>query len=476
MVDRRRKWRAQHQNISIKKELDDNRYVVSGSSGNDYRVDFNKPFCECPDWTKRSPEGGCKHILKIKLKKGIIDPVPSAYTNFGNPKNRSRSSYSSRWDELAQQTKKRDNWTCQKCGVKGGQYGSTQLNAHHIITKKRGGKDNRENLITVCQPCHEEEHGHPIPQGSRFDSYSSTTSNPSEISSSNSKFENLSNSHSKIESSFSSSELQQDIEHSSIDDYSSSPSAVFNRGNLETILPENDKIRGEDYAIYTSLKRDLTVSLTSLFILSVIGLFLSVEQMGWYIIFAAALFVFLFFRFASSSVASKVGDIEKNHRYFENKLTDMQTKLESDENLSDKEFKELHNILTEIKDDVEVVSFSVNNEYMRWVSDTCETLFKETKSIANNAAEPFFTKPTEPITKTNDLCTEESLDSVTNHPIFQEVVSTLADLEGTASTAQIAENTNIDQIGAFDRLRTLEAEGKVTQIDGSGTELWKLVE
>lgn len=73
MTDRRRLWRAEHQNISILRNLYGKTYVVKGTRGKRYTVNLAKPSCECPDWQKRSPAGGCKHILKIKIKNGAIE-------------------------------------------------------------------------------------------------------------------------------------------------------------------------------------------------------------------------------------------------------------------------------------------------------------------------------------------------------------------------------------------------------------------
>ena len=52
---------------------------------------------------------------------------------------------------------------CQKCGAKGGSKGDAVLQAHHIVPRSKGGADTTENLITLCNACHESEHGHEIP-------------------------------------------------------------------------------------------------------------------------------------------------------------------------------------------------------------------------------------------------------------------------------------------------------------------------
>lgn len=165
MVDLQRQWRAEHQNIHIKQKVGKNKYVVNGNRGIDYQVDLRKPACECPDWQDKQPRDGCKHILKVKLNKEKITPLPSAKTDFGPPDSRSTGDYPSNWDTLRERTLERDHWECQKCGIKGGQYGSVRVVAHHIVPKSKGGEDKVDNLITLCHDCHEDEHGHSIPTG-----------------------------------------------------------------------------------------------------------------------------------------------------------------------------------------------------------------------------------------------------------------------------------------------------------------------
>ncbi|RLG10162.1 HNH endonuclease [Candidatus Pacearchaeota archaeon] len=43
---------------------------------------------------------------------------------------------------------KRDNYTCQYCGKKGG-----NMTIDHVIPKRKGGKDTWENLVCACPQC-----------------------------------------------------------------------------------------------------------------------------------------------------------------------------------------------------------------------------------------------------------------------------------------------------------------------------------
>ncbi len=43
---------------------------------------------------------------------------------------------------------KRDNYTCQYCGVK-----SISMTIDHVLSRKKGGGDSWENLVAACMPC-----------------------------------------------------------------------------------------------------------------------------------------------------------------------------------------------------------------------------------------------------------------------------------------------------------------------------------
>lgn len=66
--------------------------------------------------------------------------------------------YPSDWDSRRKEVYKRDGFTCQNCGAQGGPHGNTELNAHHIIPKSKGGTHSTSNLVTICKSCHNAVH------------------------------------------------------------------------------------------------------------------------------------------------------------------------------------------------------------------------------------------------------------------------------------------------------------------------------
>lgn len=69
------------------------------------------------------------------------------------------SDYPSDWDSRRHDIYERDGYQCQNCGAKGGSHGSTELHAHHIVPKSKGGTHKRSNLISLCRDCHNAIHG-----------------------------------------------------------------------------------------------------------------------------------------------------------------------------------------------------------------------------------------------------------------------------------------------------------------------------
>jgi hypothetical protein len=185
MVDRRRQWRAENQDIEIKRSLSEQRFVVEGSRGDEYIVDVALPLCSCPDWKKREPDGGCKHILKAKVEIGIVDTLPSPETS-GSPRCDRGRSYSGDWRKICNRVKKRDHWTCQKCQIRGGTAGTAELHVHQIVPRSKSGEDSTDNLITLCEDCHRREHSHQIESPDTTITSSDSTPSSSRLSTSNS--------------------------------------------------------------------------------------------------------------------------------------------------------------------------------------------------------------------------------------------------------------------------------------------------
>ena len=66
--------------------------------------------------------------------------------------------YPNDWNSRRRDVYRRDNYTCQNCGAKGGSRGEAELHAHHVVPKRKGGSNDISNLTTVCVDCHKAIH------------------------------------------------------------------------------------------------------------------------------------------------------------------------------------------------------------------------------------------------------------------------------------------------------------------------------
>lgn len=62
---------------------------------------------------------------------------------------------SPKWLRLSAQCRERDGWVCRVCGRDPGR---SKLHAHHKIPRAKGGPDVLDNLISLCETCHNHEH------------------------------------------------------------------------------------------------------------------------------------------------------------------------------------------------------------------------------------------------------------------------------------------------------------------------------
>jgi hypothetical protein len=56
------------------------------------------------------------------------------------------------WKEMRNLVLERDGHRCQKCGA------DRLLHVHHLRERRNGGDDSKENLLSLCHPCHRKEH------------------------------------------------------------------------------------------------------------------------------------------------------------------------------------------------------------------------------------------------------------------------------------------------------------------------------
>ena len=52
------------------------------------------------------------------------------------------------WERIARHVRKRDNYTCQKCGI------APAFDVHHVIPRRIKIDNSEGNLITLCRRCH----------------------------------------------------------------------------------------------------------------------------------------------------------------------------------------------------------------------------------------------------------------------------------------------------------------------------------
>jgi hypothetical protein len=63
----RRAQRARDEAMTVSLRRTGGIYDAQSESGGTYRVDLGAGTCSCPDWQQREPEGGCKHLRRVRL-------------------------------------------------------------------------------------------------------------------------------------------------------------------------------------------------------------------------------------------------------------------------------------------------------------------------------------------------------------------------------------------------------------------------
>lgn len=64
------------------------------------------------------------------------------------------------WDRAREQARKRDQYRCQYCRSHEGEWPNLDLQVHHIRPAEKGGTNDLENLVVLCNDCHQRLHRH----------------------------------------------------------------------------------------------------------------------------------------------------------------------------------------------------------------------------------------------------------------------------------------------------------------------------
>ena len=318
-------------------------------------MDPGRPSCECLDWQKREPAGGCKHILHVKIKKGMIDPLPSPKTTPSTSRFGSQNRYSPNWPSLSRRTRTRDNWTCQKCGVKGGSYGTARLEAHHIIPKSKGGKDRPENLITLCHTCHQNTHGHAIP-----------TRSSSRSPSSPSQKHNRSNSRP-------SKSLVDTPTVGGISFTSKSGDTLFSNIDPDPLVLQAipDEITVEDYESQISRTGGLHLSVLSFFVsLPLFSIFF--DGFGvWAVAILASTFIYALSNHTPVDIQKKVEEIESHIDELRSYIEEVNAKVDDDKAVRYEESQRIRTRLTKLDSCLDDSAMrNLNQDFLDWVDES----------------------------------------------------------------------------------------------------------
>ena len=65
------------------------------------------------------------------------------------------------WSSRKDKIKRKYDWECQICGLKGGPKGDSELHVHHILPICKGGGHGLSNLTLLCDQCHSRYHDNP---------------------------------------------------------------------------------------------------------------------------------------------------------------------------------------------------------------------------------------------------------------------------------------------------------------------------
>lgn len=104
-----------------------------------------------------SPAGKSSHSYTIPITNEILKKIQNEIYKKVDKKGHSRTQRSAMTNDLREAIKKRDNYTCCRCGNSVFKEPNLLLEVDHIIPISKGGKTESSNLQTLCWRCNREK-------------------------------------------------------------------------------------------------------------------------------------------------------------------------------------------------------------------------------------------------------------------------------------------------------------------------------
>jgi 5-methylcytosine-specific restriction endonuclease McrA len=110
-------------------------------------ANFESEYLEAlPDWTT--------HLLADPTNRSRIFKIVRAHRRGLLHYNRPNGwGYPANWRDIAATIRTLDGYACVVCGAT-----DAELHVHHIVYASNFGTHQKQNLVTLCRPCHEDEH------------------------------------------------------------------------------------------------------------------------------------------------------------------------------------------------------------------------------------------------------------------------------------------------------------------------------
>lgn len=104
-----------------------------------------------------SPAGKSSRSYIVLITEDVLKKIQSEICKKVNKKGHSKTQRSAMTNDLREAIKRRDNYTCCKCGNSVFEEPNLLLEVDHIIPISKGGKTEASNLQTLCWRCNREK-------------------------------------------------------------------------------------------------------------------------------------------------------------------------------------------------------------------------------------------------------------------------------------------------------------------------------